>query len=485
MITATQADHSGPKAEYHYGYIWLISVVAALGGLLFGWDWVVIGGAKPFFERYFELRDPALVGWANSCALIGCLVGALIAGALSDKLGRKRLLMVAALLFAVTSVGNGLANTFPVFVAWRMFGGVAIGLASALSPMYISEIAPAPMRGKLVGINQLTIVIGILLAQVINWWLVRHMGDQIVAALGRDATEAAKDEFIRSSWFGQSGWRWMFALTAAPSLLFLVSMFFVPESPRWLAKNGLTDRARAVLAKIGGTRYADAAIAEINSTLAAEEIQHVRFGDLLEPKMRRVLVLGIGLAVFQQWCGINVIFNYAEEIFRAAGYDISSVLSNIAWTGSVNLAFTLVALGSVDRGGRRPLMLLGAGGLALIYVVLGGCYAAGVKGLPMLLLVLAAIGTYSMSLAPVTWVVISEIFPNRIRGAAMSVAVTALWIACFILTYTFPMLNAKLGSSGTFWLYAAICVAGLVFIFLKLPETKGKTLEQIEKELVD
>jgi sugar porter (SP) family MFS transporter len=378
-----------------------------------------------------------------------------------------------------------LAHNFTVFIAWRMLGGVAIGLASSLSPMYISEVAPARMRGKLVAINQLTIVIGILAAQLINWWLVRDMGHQMLEALGPDATDAAKDEFIRNSWFGKTGWRWMFGLCAAPSLLFFVSMFLVPESPRWLAKNGRTDRARRVLARIGGAPYAEAAIAEINSTLASEEIQHVRFRDLLEPKMKKVLLLGVMLAVFQQWCGINVIFNYAEEIFRAAGYDISTVLQNIAWTGSVNLVFTLVALGTVDRGGRRPLMLLGAGGLALVYVALGGCYTAGVKGLPMLLLVLAAIGCYSMSLAPVTWVVISEIFPNRIRGAAMSVAVTALWIACFILTYTFPLLNAKLGPAGTFWLYAAICVGGFFFIFRKLPETKGKTLEEIERELVD
>jgi sugar porter (SP) family MFS transporter len=473
MITTGQPEASSLKADYNYGYIWLISIVAALGGLLFGWDWVVVGGAKPFFERYFELKDPALVGWANSCALIGCLVGSLVAGALSDKLGRRRLLILSALLFAVTSIGNGLANTFIVFVTWRMLGGVAIGLASSLSPMYISEIAPAQMRGKLVSINQLTIVIGVLLAQVINWYLVR------------DLPAGATDEFIRDSWFGQKGWRWMFGLTAAPSLLFFIGMFLVPESPRWLAKNNRADHARAVLAKIGGAPYARAAMTEIGSTLAAEEIQHVRFRDLLEPRMRKVLVLGVVLAVFQQWCGINVIFNYAEEIFKAAGYDISSVLKNIAWTGSVNLVFTFVALGAVDRGGRRPLMLLGAGGLALIYLTLGGCYAGGVKGLPTLLLVLAAIGCYAMSLAPVTWVVISEIFPNRIRGAAMSLAVTALWIACFLLTYTFPLLNAKLGAAGTFWLYGVICVLGFLFIKFKLPETRGKTLEQIERELVD
>jgi len=465
--------NAGPRAELRHGYIWIISLVAALGGLLFGWDWVVIGGAKPFFESYFQLNDPALVGWANSCALIGCLVGALVAGALSDKFGRKRLLLLSAVLFGLTSAGNALAGSFTVFIAWRMLGGVAIGLASNLSPMYIAEIAPAHMRGRLVAINQLTIVAGILLAQFINWWLVREL------------PAGASDDFIRGSWFGQQGWRWMFGLTAAPSLLFFAGMCVVPESPRWLAKNGMTGRARAILARIGGPAYADVALDDIRSTLAAEEIHRVRFSDLLEPRMRRVLVLGVVLAVFQQWCGINVIFNYAEEIFRAAGYDISSVLKNIAWTGSVNLVFTFVALGSVDRVGRRPLMLLGSAGLAVIYVALGACYAGGVKGWPMLVLVLAAIGCYAMSLAPVTWVVISEIFPNRIRGAAMAVAVTSLWIACFILTYTFPILNHSLGPAGTFWLYAAICVAGFIFIKIKLPETKGKTLEDIERELVD
>jgi sugar porter (SP) family MFS transporter len=397
----------------------------------------------------------------------------LVAGALSDRFGRKRLLILAAVLFAVTSFGNALAHNFTIFIAWRILGGVGIGLASNLSPMYIAEIAPAQVRGKLVAINQLTIVVGILLAQYINWFLVRNL------------PAGATDEFIRSSWFGQQGWRWMFGLTAAPALLFFLGMLCVPESPRWLAKNGKPDRARSILSKIGGERYAQAAVADIQSTLAGEEIQHVRFSDLLEPKMRKVLVLGVVLAVFQQWCGINVIFNYAEEIFRAAGYDISSVLKNIAWTGSVNLAFTFVALGVVDKGGRRSLMLFGSAGLAVIYFAMGFCYSSGVKGLPMLLLVLAAIGCYAMSLAPVTWVVISEIFPNRIRGAAMAVAVSALWIACFLLTFSFPFLNAKFGSAGTFWLYAAICVAGFIFIKLKLPETKGKTLEQLERDLVD
>ncbi len=464
---------AGVHARYNLAYIWLICLAAAMGGLLFGYDWVVIGGAKPFFERYFNLTSAAQKGWANSCALIGCLVGALIAGVMSDRFGRKRLLIFSAALFIVTSLGNALAPSFAVFVTWRILGGVAIGLASNLSPMYIAEISPAEARGRLVAINQLTIVVGILAAQFVNWLIVQ------------DLPAGSSDEFIRASWYGQAGWRWMFALTAAPSLLFFISMFFVPESPRWLVKNGASARARGVLARIGGDAYAEAEVRNVQATLAGQEIQQVRFASLLEPRMRRVLLLGVVLAVFQQWCGINVIFNYAEEIFRAAGYDISDVLKNIAWTGSVNLAFTFVALGVVDKGGRRPLMLLGSAGLAIIYIAMGLCYYNGVKGLPMLLLVLAAIGCYAMSLAPVTWVVISEIFPNRIRGAAMSVAVTSLWIACFILTYTFPILNASLGSAGTFWLYAAICVAGFLFILRRLPETKGKSLEDIERQLVD
>ncbi len=467
------ANSEGPTVpgRFHAGYIWTISLVAALGGLLFGYDWVVIGGAKPFFERSFGLADAASQGWANSCALLGCLVGALLAGALSDKFGRKRLLIFSAFLFAVTSLGNAAAGSFSVFVFWRMLGGVAIGLASNLSPMYIAEVAPAPLRGRLVAVNQLTIVLGILAAQFINYLIADKL------------PQGATEEFIRNSWNCRVGWRWMFAATAVPSLLFFAGMFFVPESPRWLAKNGRTEQARGILSRVGGGDYARQALAEITATLV-NETRRVNFHDLLEPRLRRVLALGVVLAVFQQWCGINVIFNYAEEIFAAAGYNISDTLLNIAWTGSVNLAFTFVALGVVDRGGRRILMLLGAAGLAVIYVALGFCYHAGVKGWPMLTLVLAAIGCYAMSLAPVTWVIIAEIFPNRIRGAAMSVAVMSLWIACFILTFTFPILNRTLGPAGTFWLYAAICAAGFVFIRLRLPETKGKSLEQIERELV-
>jgi MFS transporter, SP family, xylose:H+ symportor len=459
--------------SFNMKYVWTISLVAAMGGLLFGYDWVVIGGAKPFFERYFQLNNNEFAsGWANSCALIGCFFGALIAGALSDRFGRKKLLILCALLFTITSIGNGLAPTFTVFVCWRICGGVAIGLASSLSPMYIAEVAPARIRGRLVSVNQLTIVIGILLAQFIN------------NALASGMQKGIGEEVLTQSWYVQTGWRWMFGLTAVPSLLFFISMFAIPESPRWMVKNGAQDRAQSVLTKIGGQEYAESALADINSTLA-NEFQKVNYRDLLEPRMRKVLLIGIILAVFQQWCGINVIFNYADKIFLAAGYDISDVLMNIVWTGSVNFAFTLVAMGIVDRGGRKPLMLFGSAGLTVIYILMGFCYFSGIQGMTMLLLVLAAIACYAMSLAPVTWVVISEIFPNRIRGAAMSICVFALWVACFILTLTFPVLNHRLGPAYTFLIYAAICAVGFVYIFLRLPETKGKTLEQIERELTD
>ncbi len=452
-------------------YIWFISSVAALGGLLFGYDWVVIGGARAFFEAYFHVVSPVISGWINSCALIGCLVGALLSGGLSERFGRKPILTVAAVTFVVTSIGNGLAPNIDLFVAWRILGGVAIGLASALSPLYISETAPARLRGRLVSINQLTIVVGILMAQVINWYIVRNLPAHTTTAQ------------IASSWFGRTSWRWMFCLTAIPAAGFFAGMFAVPESPRWLIKRGKSSEAEAVLTSIGGAEYAAAEIADVKASMAAENASTVTLSQLMSPRLRRVMVLGIVLAVFQQWCGINVIFNYANSIFKSAGYDLSDTLKYIVMTGSMNLVFTLTALRFVDIS-RRKLMLMGSCGLAVIYTGIGLGYFLHLTGLPMLILVLAAIGCYASSLAPVTWVVISEIFPNSVRGAAVAVSVTALWAASFVLTLTFPPLNKYLGPAGTFWLYAAICAAGFVFILVSLPETRGKTLEQLEAELM-
>ncbi len=451
-------------------YLWLAATAGALGGLLFGYDWVVIGGAKPFYELYFHLDSPALQGWAMSCALIGCLIGAVTSGALSDRFGRKWLLALAALLFAISSLGTGLAPQFLAFVVWRMLGGYAIGLASGISPMYIAEISPAGLRGRLVSLNQLAIVFGILAAQLVNWLIARPV------APGASAQE------VLLSWNGQWGWRWMFAVTAIPSILFLVSALMVPESPRWLAAQGRDQKALEVLARIGGLPYAHKVLQDFKATIhAGPQVSILR--ELSSPGVPKVLLLGVALAVLQQWCGINVIFNYAQEIFAAAGYQISDILFNIVITGAVNVVFTLIALGAIDRYGRRFLLLGGVSGLVIIYTVLGLCYHLHLKGKPMLVLVLAAIACYAMSLAPATWVVISEIFPNRIRGSAVSIAVTALWTACFVLTYTFPALNAGLGAAGVFWIYAAICLAGAVFIYLRLPETRGRTLEEIETSI--
>lgn len=455
------------SSRFDIAYIWTVSSVAALGGLLFGYDWVVIGGAKPFYEKFFQLATPALEGWAMSCALVGCLAGASLSGGLSDRLGRKRLLIFSGFVFAVSSLGTAMAPTFRDFVIWRIMGGLAIGLASSLSPMYIAEVAPAAFRGKLVSLNQLTIVIGILLAQLMNWVIAKPVPS--------DATALQ----ILQSWNGQVAWRWMFGVTAIPSVLFFAAMFFVPESPRWLAKNGAWEKAQNVLARVGGRTHATKALNEIRATLTASPGK-TDFKALLSPEMTKVLFLGVALAVLQQWCGINVIFNYAEEVFTAAGYKVSDILFNIVVTGAVNLLFTLIALETVDKRGRRPLMLIGSAGLAGIYALLGSFYRVHSHGLHMLILVVSAIACYAVSLAPVTWVVISEIFPNRIRGTAMSIAITALWIASFILTYTFPLLNDALGAAVTFWIYAGICVAGFLFIKARLPETKGKTLEEIE-----
>ena len=471
-VTPAPGTPAGSSTRYRKGYLWGISLVAALGGLLFGYDWVVISGADLFYEKYFHLVSANEIGWAKSCALVGCLLGALLSGGLSDRLGRKRLLLASAFLFAVSSVGTGMAGSYLVFVAWRIVGGAAIGLASNLSPMYIAEVAPAEIRGRLVSMNQLTIVIGIVMAQLANWLIAQPVPSGATAA------------DILNSWNGQHGWRWMFAATAAPSLLFLLGLLFVPESPRWLARKGRLEPARAVLARIGGVDYADQALREIEQTVASETAR-VNFSELLAPRMRKLLWFGVVVAFLQQWCGINVIFYYAKDVFAAAGYQVSDILLNIVIVGLANLTFTFVAIAAVDRIGRRALMLVGWVGLAIIYILLGASQVAGVRGVPLVVLVVAAIGCYASTLAPVVWVVLSEIFPNRIRGAALAVAVCALWTGCFTLTYSFPRLNAWLGAAGTYWLYAAICIGGFFYMRAKLPETKGKTLETIERELVD
>ncbi|KOS05844.1 MFS transporter [Flavobacterium akiainvivens] len=458
--------------NYNYAFLLSISLVAALGGLLFGYDWVVIGGAKPFYEVYFGItKSPALQGWAMSSALVGCVGGAAVAGRLADSYGRKPLLIIAAILFSLCALGTGLVETFNGFIAWRIIGGVGIGIASTISPLYIAEIAPPKYRGLFVSINQLTVVLGILGAQITNMLITEEIPDGFTQAQ------------ILASWNGQTGWRWMFWAGLFPAVLFFVLMFLIPESPRYLAKKGKYDKAGAILTKIGGAEYTSAAISEIKETFE-DETHSTSLKTLFDKRTLGILLIGIVLAAFQQWCGINIIFNYAQEIFVSAGYGINDLFMNIVITGSINLVFTIVAMGTVDRLGRKKLMLLGSGGLAIIYAVMGYLYYTNVTGMPLMILVLLAIAIYAMSLAPIVWVILSEIFPNRIRGLAMSISTFALWIASALLVQTFPFLNESLGTYGTFWIYGVICALGFLFVWAKLPETKNKSLEQIEEELL-
>ncbi|MDR0393588.1 MAG: sugar porter family MFS transporter [Tannerella sp.] len=453
---------------YKKSYLLLITFVSAMGGFLFGYDWVVIGGAKIFYEPFFGIESSAaLRGWAMSSALVGCLAGALLAGAWSDRYGRKKMLIAASVLFTLSAYGTGAVDQFAWFVIYRILGGFGIGIASNVSPIYIAEVSPAPVRGRFVSLNQLTIVLGILAAQLANWQIGNHY---------------MPDPNILSAESIEWAWRWMFWAELIPAGLFFVLSFIIPESPRWLAINEKGYKAQQIFARIGGGGYAEKELAEIANLGATQEKNN--WNALLKPNVRRVLVIGIVLSVFQQWCGINVIFNYAHEIFSAAGYAVSDVLMNIVVTGITNVIFTFVAIFTVDRWGRKALMYAGSGGLAVIYIIMGAGYYLQVNGWPMLLLVVLAIACYAMSLAPVVWVILSEIFPARIRGAVMAVSTFFLWTACFILTYTFPLLNKYLGASGTFWVYGGICIAGFLFIRSRLTETKGKSLEEIEKELI-
>ncbi|VFS38833.1 D-xylose transporter [Yokenella regensburgei] len=336
--------------------------------------------------------------------------------------------------------------------------------------MYIAEVSPAEKRGRFVAVNQLTIVIGVLAAQLVNLMI----ADPVPGG--------ATQQMLVETWNGQVGWRWMFGAELVPALAFLVLMFFVPESPRWLMKAGKPERARAMLERIGSKAYAAQTLQEIGQTLQQDN-HKVAYSTLLQPQIKPIVIIGMVLAVFQQWCGINVIFNYAQEIFASAGFDINGTLKSIVATGIINLVFTIAALPLVDKIGRRKLMLLGASGLTLIYVLIAGAYAMGVMGWPVLVLVLAAIAIYALTLAPVTWVLLSEIFPTRVRGLAMSLGTLALWVACFLLTYSFPLLNASLGAAGSFLLYGVICAMGYLYILRHVPETKGVTLEALEARL--
>lgn len=438
------------KDDYNNSYILAISFISALGGYLFGFDFAVISGALPFLRIVFEL-DAWWEGFLTGSLALGCIVGCLIARKLSDQYGRKSGLFCAALLFAISSFGMGIAPDLEIFVLMRFLSGIGVGMASMLSPMYIAEISPAHVRGRNVAINQLTIVIGILITNLVNYKL---------SSLGEDS------------------WRWMFGLGVVPSLLFLIGIVWLPESPRWLIAKGRLEEARAVLLRFGNSTVVDKTMVEV--VQSNKEASPISFKEVLHKSVRPAVVVGVTLAIFQQFCGINVVFNYTSTIFESIGASLDQQLFETVSIGIVNLLFTLVAMWQVDRLGRRPLMLIGSLGLAITYVVLAFLLQNQLSSVLVSIFVLLSISVYATSLAPVTWVLISEIFPNRVRGMATSLAMVALWSAYFILVFTFPILAEKLGTYGPFYLYASICVLGFVFVLRKVKETKGQTLEELE-----
>ncbi|NHA04238.1 sugar porter family MFS transporter [Mucilaginibacter sp. HC2] len=440
---------------FNSSYIIGISFISALGGYLFGFDFAVISGALPFLRTQFAL-DPVWEGFLTGSLALGCIIGCLFAGNLADKYGRKPGLMVAALIFAVSSIGIAFAQSLTYFIVLRFAAGIGVGMASMLCPMYIAEISPAEVRGRNVAINQLTVVIGILVTNLVNYFL---------ADAGHDA------------------WRWMFGLGAVPSAIFLIGVTWLPESPRWLMKSGQVTKAQQVLNKIGTTDFANTTMKAIEKSLAGGAVKQ-SYKMVFEKAVRPAVVVGITLAVFQQFCGINVVFNYTSTIFESVGANLNRQLLETVSIGVVNLVFTLLAMWQVDKLGRRPLMLVGSLGLSIMYIVLAialqNHFPAGLVSL----FVLLAISTYAISLAPVTWVLISEIFPNKIRGVASSVAIVSLWGAYFILVFTFPILAKKLGTYGPFYLYAGICFLGFLFVKSRVKETKGQTLEELEENLI-
>ncbi|WP_214073765.1 sugar porter family MFS transporter [Mucilaginibacter sp. dw_454] len=441
--------------KFNGAYIVGISFISALGGYLFGFDFAVISGALPFLRKEFML-DPLWEGFLTGSLALGCIVGCLIAGRLAERYGRRPGLMVAAFIFAVSSLGIALSKGLVFFVIMRFAAGIGVGMASMLCPMYIAEISPAAVRGRNVAINQLTVVLGILITNLCNYFL---------ADKGVDA------------------WRWMFGLGVIPSAVFLVGVIWLPESPRWLMKAGYTDKAKAVLAKIGSGSFADDTMQAIQKSLAGSSGKK-SFKAVFEKAVRPAVLVGITLAVFQQFCGINVVFNYTSTIFASIGSSLNQQLFETVSIGIVNLLFTLLAMWQVDKLGRRPLMLIGSLGLAILYIVLAFLLQSHAAAILVSIAVLLAISIYAISIAPITWVLISEIFPNKIRSEASTVAVVSLWGAYFILVFTFPILAKVLGTYGPFYLYAAICFGGFLFIKTKVKETKGQTLEELEDNLI-
>lgn len=438
---------TGKNHSFNTRYILGISFVSALGGYLFGFDFAVIAGALPFLEKYFGL-NAYWEGFATGSLALGAILGCLSAGWLADRAGRKPGLLVSALIFAISSLAMALSPSLNLFILARFCAGIGVGMASILSPMYIAEISPPAIRGRMVSINQLTIVLGILFTNLINYALRNSGGD---------------------------AWRWMFGLGMAPSILFFLGALWLPESPRWLIKAGKDSKAKEVLSALGKGDFCANSFNDIKRTLTG--ITKTNFSDVFKKGVLPAVIVGIGLAAFQQLCGINTVFNYAPKIFESIGASQDDQLLQTVFIGGVNLMFTIIAMLLVDRWGRKPLMLLGAAGLAILYIAVAQLLSVQSNAVSWFLL--AAIGMYALSLAPVTWVLIAEIFPNKVRAEATSIAVVSLWLSYFILVFTFPVIFEKL-QDKSFYIYSAICVAGFLFVWLRVKETKGKTLEELE-----
>lgn len=458
MSANTHTDSTPKNEKVNLGYVYLISSVAALGGLLFGYDTGVVAGAIIYMEKLFAL-DPAAVGWAVSSAIIGCVVGATFAGAISDAIGRKKSLIISAILFALCSILTAIPQNLTVFALGRIIGGLGLGIASMLSPLYIAELAPASMRGRLVSLFQLAIVTGFFIVFYVN------------ASVALTHTEA---------WNIEYGWRWMFGLSIIPALGFYVMLLMVPESPRWLASKGKNDESLEILTKVNGEEVAKNELSDIQKSLS--EHTEASLAEIVQPGIRVALIVGCILAFLQQVTGINAIMYYAPKIFSATGIEDSQSLLSTGLVGTVNLLFTFIALWLIDKVGRKTLLLYGVSGMAICLGVVGLAFQNQWYDSPIVLtFILLYVGCFAASMGPVTWVMISEIFPNKVRGRAMSVATTVLWAATFLVSQCFPMMLDAWGPANTFYFFMVMSVLSVWFFANHIIETKGKSLEDIER----
>jgi MFS transporter, SP family, arabinose:H+ symporter len=434
----------------NYRYVIFLACTAALGGLLFGFDIAIITGAGPFILRAFHLDDLGL-GWAFSSLLFGCVVGSFIAGKLTDRFGRRRLLILVGLLFAATSIATAVAGNFATFILARSLGGVAVGAVSLLSPMYVSEVSPPSIRGRLGAMYQMSIVSGILTSYGINY-LLRNTGP--------------------------GNWRWMFLTGALPSIVFLVFVFLAPESPRYLALAGRHAAAFAVLERISGSAVAKTQLDEIVATLHSGER---KWRALVRPGVLRALIVSAFLAVLIQVSGINTIIDYAPAIFQSTGWKIDAALVSTFLVGITELLFTVASLWMIDRYGRKPLYIVGSFGMALALVLLVITVLAGhFHGALVLALILIYLAFFCACIGPVFWTLVPEIFPNDVRGIAMTFPVLIQWVANAFVVLLFPYAFHIIGKGVTFGFLAMMCLCQGVFTWIYVPETKGKHLEEIE-----